>query len=308
MKSAAARLILISLGVILTVFVVLFGLRLVGLSQQHAQIRHPLMKKSFLIVAEGGLTDEAPAYTRPAFDAAVDLNPELLLEADIQITKDDQWVVFPPVPLEKLTDGQGLIRQHTLEELKQLDAGHLYSNKQGEHTFRGKGVRILTLDEFLRRYPDQGLVLDVQVKDVFSIDRLIEQLEGHQTDERLIIQSPYAATLSQIKDEYPLWLYGIAPATLTRFRVMESLFLEPFADLWADLVITPLLISNQPVLTPRLLAEIERRQKRLIVEYNDDFESLPPLILQTLDGVQTSSAKNALSFFGDRLRKERLEP
>ena len=57
-----------------------------------------------------------------AFRKALELGvPEV--ETDVRFTKDKRLVLFHDHTLERTTDGTGPPSDHTLEELKQLDAG-----------------------------------------------------------------------------------------------------------------------------------------------------------------------------------------
>src|SRR5690349_12252759 len=63
---------------------------------------------------------------RAAFDAGADL-----LEIDVQVSADDQLVVFHDSTLECRTDGAGLVRDHTLAQLRRLDLGYGYTADDG---------------------------------------------------------------------------------------------------------------------------------------------------------------------------------
>ncbi len=83
---------------------------------------------------------------RAAFEAGADI-----VEFDIQPTKDGQFAVFHDWVLDHRTDGKGVTREHTLEELKKLDVGYGYTSDNGKtYPFRGKGVGLMpSLEEVL---------------------------------------------------------------------------------------------------------------------------------------------------------------
>ena len=45
------------------------------------------------------------------------------IETDVHETSDGHFVLFHDPTLERTTNGSGLLREHTLAELRQLDAG-----------------------------------------------------------------------------------------------------------------------------------------------------------------------------------------
>jgi glycerophosphoryl diester phosphodiesterase len=105
----------------------------------------------------------APENTRVAFDLAVQRWRTDMLELDVHLTGDGELVVSHDPTLQRCTNGEGRIREHTLVEVQRLDAGYHFSPDSGlTFPFRGKGVRIPTLQEILIAYP--GLPLNVEVK------------------------------------------------------------------------------------------------------------------------------------------------
>src|SRR5262245_3143696 len=67
-----------------------------------------------------------PQNTLVAFEQARALGCRYL-ETDVHLTRDGTVVVFHDARLERTTNGTGLIADHTLSELRRLDAGHTFS-------------------------------------------------------------------------------------------------------------------------------------------------------------------------------------
>ena len=70
-------------------------------------------------------------------------------ETDVQLTKDGELVICHNYSIDGLSDGKGLIRELTLEELRQYDFGVTY----GDGT-EFAGERISTLAEVLEECKD----------------------------------------------------------------------------------------------------------------------------------------------------------
>jgi glycerophosphoryl diester phosphodiesterase len=79
-----------------------------------------------------------------------------MIEFDIQLTKDGYLVVIHDHELERTTNGSGAVRDHTLAELKQLDAGAWF-----DQSFAGE--TILTLEEVIEIVGRRAM-LNVEVK------------------------------------------------------------------------------------------------------------------------------------------------
>ncbi|MBD1379666.1 glycerophosphodiester phosphodiesterase family protein [Metabacillus arenae] len=96
---------------------------------------------------------------KAAFEAGADL-----VEFDIQPTKDGHFAVFHDWTLECRTDGKGVTREHTLQELKSLDIGYGYTADKGKsYPFRGKGVGLMpSLDEVISYFPAGSFLIHIK--------------------------------------------------------------------------------------------------------------------------------------------------
>ena len=94
------------------------------------------------ICAHRGFNTIAPENTMPAFGAAISMGAQEI-EFDIWSTKDGVLVSCHDDTLERVSDGEGKIYDHTYEELLKLDFGI----KAGD---KFKGLKLLPLRIFLK--------------------------------------------------------------------------------------------------------------------------------------------------------------
>ncbi|KXH78340.1 glycerophosphodiester phosphodiesterase family protein [Sporosarcina sp. HYO08] len=99
---------------------------------------------------------------KAAFEAGADI-----VEFDIHPTKDGQFAVFHDWTLECRTNGEGVTRDHTMAELKQLDIGYGYTADNGQtYPFRGKGVGLMpSLEEVLSFFPEESFLIHIKSDD-----------------------------------------------------------------------------------------------------------------------------------------------
>lgn len=104
--------------------------------------------------------------TLPAMKAAFDAGADIV-EFDIHPTIDGQFAVFHDWTLDCRTDGSGVTREHSLGDLKQLDAGYGYTADGGKtYPLRGKGVGLIpSLDEVLAAFPDRRFLIHIKSRD-----------------------------------------------------------------------------------------------------------------------------------------------
>ena len=95
------------------------------------------------IIAHRGFKKNYPENTLTAFQAAMDAGVPMI-ELDVTLSRDRKLVVIHDATLERTTSGHGSVHDHTLEELKQLDAGSWFHSDFAEE-----------------RLPELGEVLDL---------------------------------------------------------------------------------------------------------------------------------------------------
>jgi glycerophosphoryl diester phosphodiesterase len=122
--------------------------------------------------------------TLPSIEAAMAAGADVV-EIDIRITADHQFVLFHDDGLACRTDGSGRVSERSVPELQSLDVGYGYTADDGKsYPLRGKGVGLMpTLADALRSHPGQRFL--VQIKDGAPevANRLVEYLGGTQSAE-----------------------------------------------------------------------------------------------------------------------------
>ena len=99
------------------------------------------MGDDFTVIAHRGASAYYPENTLPSFERAIAMGADMV-ELDVQLTSDKEVVVFHDEKISRCTDGRGEIVDHTLAQLKKLDAGSWFDKKF-------QNARIPTLAEVL---------------------------------------------------------------------------------------------------------------------------------------------------------------
>ncbi|MFN2225659.1 MAG: glycerophosphodiester phosphodiesterase, partial [Anaerolineae bacterium] len=81
-----------------------------------------------LIIAARGDVEMAPENTLPAFESAITRGADGV-ELDVHLSADGELVVHHLYNLGSSDDGQGLVGEHTLAELKALDSGGWFDER-----------------------------------------------------------------------------------------------------------------------------------------------------------------------------------
>ena len=73
-------------------------------------------KDNIYVAGHRGLSARFPENTLPSFQAALDAGLDMI-ELDVRMTRDGQLVVMHDDTVDRTTDGAGLLRDMTLEQV-----------------------------------------------------------------------------------------------------------------------------------------------------------------------------------------------
>jgi glycerophosphoryl diester phosphodiesterase len=105
-----------------------------------------------------------PENTLLSFERAAEMGAEWV-ELDVHTSRDGALVVIHDQLVERTTNGRGHVADHTLPELKSLDAG--------------RGQSIPTLDEVLEWARQTGIGVDVEVKQA-AAEAVVQAARGYE--------------------------------------------------------------------------------------------------------------------------------
>lgn len=152
------------------------------------------------IIAHRGYSGKYPENTMLGFKKAAEAGCDEI-ELDVQITKDDILVIIHDEDIRRTTDGRGLVKDYSYEELLQFNAGHLQAEEFGFHP-------IPTLDEYLDWVKDVPITTNIELKNrKYYYEKLEEKtialIESYQLENKVILSSFNYASLVKCKQLRP---------------------------------------------------------------------------------------------------------
>lgn len=116
--------------------------------------------------------------TLPSIAAALRYGADVV-EIDVHSTIDEDFAVFHDWTLDCRTEGTGVVREHSMAELRTLDVAYGYTFDGGRtYPLRGSGVGMMpSLADVLRAFPDERFLIDVKANEPSEADRLVRYLD-----------------------------------------------------------------------------------------------------------------------------------
>lgn len=152
------------------------------------------------VIAHRGYSGRYPENTMLAFKKAVEAGCDEI-ELDVHLTKDDVLVVFHDEKIDRTTDGTGLIKDYTYEELKKFNAAKLFPQvTEFEH--------IPTFDEYCAWVATTDVTTNIEIKtnNYYYEDiekKIVDILHKYGLEERVMFSSFNHLSLLKIKELLP---------------------------------------------------------------------------------------------------------
>ena len=108
--------------------------------------------KSIVNVSHRGASGYAPEHTLVSYEMGEKMHGDYI-EIDLQMTKDGQLIAMHDEKLDRTTDGTGIVKDYTLEQIKQLDAGSWFNEKYPQYAKpEYEGLKVPSLEEIFQKF------------------------------------------------------------------------------------------------------------------------------------------------------------
>lgn len=237
------------------------------------------------VFAHRGLAVAAPENTLLAFQHAVDAGATYL-ETDVHATSDGIAVIAHDPDLARIAGREGLVEQHTLTQLQQIDLGH--------------GQTFSTLTEAFERFPATRFNIDIKsaaavaptvaaVLDGGASDRVLVSSFSERRRRAALVQLPGVATSASA----PLFARALI-AGKTGFspglrRALRGVVAVQVPERGLGMTIT----------TRRMIARLHDAGVEVHVWTINDPQRMRELLHLGVDGIVTDRADLALAVVAD---------
>ncbi len=240
-------------------------------------------------MAHRGESGKIPENTILALEAAVRIGVDVL-ESDLRLTKDNIPILFHDESLERTTGVSGTVREKTFDELLQIDLGHEFTTDGGQtYPFRGKGLKVVRLEEALTRFPDT--ILNFDIKDTFleaprEVARILDEQERY---DRIMIASFNPLQLKRFREAAPKIPTSAHPNEIRNFVIgtrmrMMGMFVRSIAFRAFQV---PERSGSVQVVTPRFIKAAHDRDLVVHVWTINNREDMERLLNMEVNGIFT---------------------
>ncbi len=250
------------------------------------------------VIAHRGGAGQWPGETLFAFEQALKIGVDVI-EMDVHSTADGALVLLHNPTVDETTDGQGPVNKFTLEELQKLDAGHRWTDDGGKtFPFRGKGIRVPTLEEILLRFPEQRMNIEIKQKSPDIVEPFVAMLRQHKMQDRTLVASFSDSALTEFRRICPEVATSASSTELIKFVAISKLLPSAARAPNTDAIQVKSRLSILPIITKKIVSASHDRDLSIHAWTVNDAKEMRRLIELGVDGIITDFPGTLLEELG----------
>ena len=255
---------------------------------------HPFFTQQdgVMVIAHQGGEWLRPSNTLVAFDHAVALGVDVL-EMDIHQTKDGAIVLMHDATVDRTTDASGAIKEMTLAEIRELDAGYYWTDDDGAtYPYRGQGIQVPTLEELFQRYPDMRMNIEIKQETPSMVRPFCQLIHTYNMQDKLLVATFHKATVEEFRAECPDVITSMVEPEIQLFfglnaAYLGALFQAPGTAFQVPTTSSLPLIGEVDVITERFVRVAHSHNIQVHAWTINDPAEMERLIALGVDGIIT---------------------
>lgn len=224
------------------------------------------------VTAHRGSSRVAPENTLYAFEEALASGADYI-ELDVQLTADEQVVVFHDEKLDRTTDGTGKLSDYTYDELMKLSAGSWFG-KDGKFD----DAKIPLLSEVLE-LADDSILLNIEIKDhghtTRTVEKTVEVIEEYGFEDSCYITSFSYAAVKKVKQLNPEIKTGLIANVATTTAFTQLKYIDALS-------------MNHLLVNATVVNDVHQNGKRIFVWTVDNKNEMKNLMALGVDNIITN--------------------
>lgn len=201
---------------------------------------------------------ENPENTLEGIRHCQSINSNWRIEMDIQITSDNEFVLFHDYETLRTTGKDLRINELTLAEVKELNVGYNFKS-HNQYLYRNSYIEIPLLKDVFDEFPRAKLLLDIHTNDPKIIETFINLIDSTFKNGDFIIASEYDHIIHGLKKERPNWKYGVPTNEAKKMLYSSFIYMDWLFPVKSDILMLPRKYGKINVLSKRVLNHAKAR-------------------------------------------------
>ncbi len=256
-----------------------------------------------LVFAHRGGGGLIPENTLEAFVYSARMGVDAL-ELDVHATADGTLVVHHDQSVDRTTDGRGRVNELTIDAIKKLDAGYIFSTDGGQtFPFRGKSVTVPTLEEIFTALPEMTFNIEPKQHTPSIITPLCNLIRERKMTDKIIVGSFNQTTIDDFRRQCPEVATSASPSEVSKFLALQKTGIADSYNPPMQALQVPRNLSGLQIVTKDFVEAAHRRNLKVHVWTINDEAEMQRLIELGVDGIMTDYPDRLLELLSRQVIK-----
>lgn len=259
---------------------------------------YSFFEKPIQVVAHRGDSMFYPENSLPAFKSAIDLGVDII-ETDVHISKDGVIFIWHDEDFYQIDGSRRHVTDYFWDEIKALDIGYLFVDKNGARPFKGKGHGITKFQNALREFPETRFNVDLKDKKRDLVDGFYKILKEEDAINRVVVASFSSSNLKQIRKLDTRIITSYGKEEVLRIVILNKLRLTWIIRLLykhiPPVIQVPVASGKIKVVTRSFIKSLHKLGIKIQVWTINEKEDMRRLYIKGVDGVMTDDPRTLKS-------------
>lgn len=218
-----------------------------------------------------------------------------MFEYDVHITKDGHLIASHDPTVDRITDGEGVINDLTLDEIKSFDAGAKFVDEEGNHPFASQSVKLATVEEIFQNFPNMKAVIELKDdnrRELYEpmIQEMWRLIQQYNMEDKVCIGSFDHHINRRFKEvSQGRVAIGAGQSEATKYLVGIKLRLNGLVKTDADSLQLPVKQLGLNLATKNIIQGSRKRGMDVYYWTINDAKTMRDLIAKEVDGIMTDN-------------------
>jgi glycerophosphoryl diester phosphodiesterase len=251
-----------------------------------------------LVIAHQGGEHLRPSNTMVAYRHAVELGVDVL-EMDMHSTADGVLVLSHDDTVDRLTDGSGLIKEKTWNELQLINAGYTWSDDGGaSFPYRAQGITIPSLEEVFAAFPGVPMNIEIKQQEPSIVEPFCDLIRRHGREHAVLVASFHPDTMETFRRTCPEVATSGTEREIRPFYVLNQVGLATVYRSPAEAFQVPEYSGGLHVVTAPFVRAAHDRNVQVHVWTVNETDDMERLLALGVDGIITDRPDRLLALLG----------
>ena len=249
-----------------------------------------------LVIAHAG-SELYPHDTMYALERYAAMGVDIL-EMDLHMTADGKIILIHDDTVDRTTDGTGDVREMTLAEDQELDAGWYWTEDGETYPLRGQGITIPTLREVFETFPGYPMIIEIKQEEPSMAEPLCELIREYGMELKVIVPSFNDAAMHEFRSTCPEVATAAANDEAREFVIRGFMLMTGTISPEYVALQVPETRDDIPVTTRLFVWLAHRNNLQVHIWTINDPEDMRRFINMGVDGIMTDRTDLLLEILG----------